>query len=209
MISAFSEVFRHDFYDKMLKPSHPSNPIRNRADNFLEIFKILEKKHNKNFRIIETGTMRPDHGALCFGDDGASTYIFDKFINFYDGELLSVDISPINVEHASKIVSKKSKIFCEDSVNFLWRLQKDKDIDLIYLDSFDIKKDDPHPSQLHHIKELCAVIDKIRKGTILVVDDHDAFFTNHKIGKGTYVKEFMNNIDAKLIFENYQIGWIF
>ena len=204
----FSDFFKENFYHKMLKPGHPSNPIRNRADNFLKIFSILEKKQNKKFKLIETGTMRADHGELCFGDDGASTYIFDQFINFYDGELLSVDINPLNVEHAKKFVSSKSKIFCQDSVSFLWQLPKDLEIDLIYLDSFDISKETPHPSQLHHIKELCAVINKLNKNTILVIDDHDAFFTGGKIGKGTYVKEFMTNIGAKLLFENYQIGWI-
>lgn len=193
----------------MLQPGYHSNPIRNRADNFLKIFSILEQKNNKEFSLIETGTMRADHGSLSFGDDGASTYIFDKFINFYDGELFSVDINPKNVEHAKKYVSSKTKIFCENSVSFLWKLPKDLDIDLIYLDSFDIDKDNPHPSQLHHIKELCAVIDKIKKGTIMVIDDHDAFFTQGRIGKGTYAKEFMKDIGANLIFENYQIGWIF
>lgn len=204
----FSDFFKENFYHKMLKPGHPSNPIRNRADNFLKIFSILEKKQNKKFKLIETGTMRADHGELCFGDDGASTYIFDQFINFYDGELLSVDINPVNVEHAKKYVSSKSKIFCQDSVGFLWQLPKDLEIDLIYLDSFDISKENPHPSQLHHIKELCAVINKLNKNTILVIDDHDAFLTGGKIGKGTYVKDFMANIGAKPLFENYQIGWI-
>jgi hypothetical protein len=40
-----------------------------------------------------------------------------------------------------------------------------------------------------------------------VVDDHDAFFTDNKIGKGNYVAEFMKDIGAELLFEDYQIGW--
>jgi hypothetical protein len=47
----------------------------------------------------------------------------------------------------------------------------------------------------------------LKKDTIIVVDDHDAFFTNGEIGKGTYVKDFMDNIGATLLFEGYQIGW--
>ena len=82
-------------------------------------------------------------------------------------------------------------------------------IDFLYLDSYDIERDNPHPSQLHHVKELCAVIKHLRKGSIVCVDDHDAFFTGGKIGKGNYVKEFMETIgnfstkDIKL-FGNYE-----
>ena len=38
--------------------------------------------------------MRGDHTPVsspyALGDDGASTYIFDDFFNFYDGDVLSV-----------------------------------------------------------------------------------------------------------------------
>lgn len=205
---SFSELFKTKYYDKMKTPGHPSNPIRNRSDSFLKLFQELEKKENKNFYIVETGTTRADHGHLAFGDDGASTYIFDQFINYYDGEVNSVDINEENVKYCRSVVSNKTKVFCSDSVKFLWNLPKQRKIDFLYLDSYDIEKNNPHPSQLHHIKELCAVIDKLTSGSIVVVDDHDAFFTGGKIGKGTYVKEFMNNIGAKIIFEDYQIGWI-
>ncbi len=46
-------------------------------------------------------------------------------------------------------------------------------------------------------------------GTIVMVDDHDAFFTmkdgDSHIGKGNYVKSFMHDIGAKIIYEGYQI----
>ena len=64
----------------------------------------------------------------------------------------------------------------------------------------------PHPSQMHHVKEMCGVSKNLKKGTIVVVDDHDAFFTDNKIGKGNYVAEFMKDIGAELLFEDYQIG---
>ena len=206
-MNKFSEVFKDLYYKKMLNPSHPMNPVRNRADNFLRVFEILENSNKSFFNIIETGTTRRDHGHLSFGDDGASTYIFDQFINFYNGELLSVDINKDNVNYANSVTSDKTRVFCEDSVKFLWGLPKNQNIDLLYLDSFDIEKQNPHPSQLHHIKELCSVIDKLKSETIIIVDDHDAFFTGGKIGKGTYVKGFMKDIGADIIFENYQIGF--
>lgn len=204
---SFSEIFNNEFYQRMISPAG-NNPVRNRADSFLKIFQLLEEKENKDFYIVETGTTRSDHGHLAFGDDGASTYIFDQFVNHYGGKVYSVDINQSNVNYCSTLVSEKTEVICSDSVKFLWSLPKDKKIDFLYLDSYDIEKDNPHPSQLHHVKELCAAIDKLKKGSIVAVDDHDAFFTGGKIGKGNYVKDFMDDIGATLVYEGYQIVWV-
>ena len=201
----FSEVFKNQFYDRMLKPGSSNSPIRNRADSFLEVFTRLEQKKDKNFTIVETGCMRRDHGEMCFGDDGCSTYLFDQFVNHYNGIVYSVDISEANCNYARSKISNKTEITCSDSVKFLWNFAKT--IDLLYLDSFDIRRATPHPSQLHHLKELCAATKNLRRGSIVVVDDHDAFFTGGQIGKGVYIKDFMYDIGVEMIFEGYQIGW--
>ena len=203
----YSKRFSSKFYTRLLKPAG-TNPVRDRASSFEIIFELLDQKEDKNFLIVETGCMRRDHGNLAFGDDGASTYIFDDFINFYDGEVHSVDICEDNVNYANELTSDKTTVHCQDSVDFLWNLPK-KQIDFLYLDSFDIIKEDPHPSQLHHVKEMCAAIDKLGKGSIVCIDDHNAFFTNDgKIAKGTYVKDFMDDIGMKPIHEGYQIVWV-
>jgi len=202
----YSKRFSSKFFSKLLKPSG-NNPVRDRATSFEIIFELLDQKEDKNFLIVETGCMRSDHGQLAFGDDGASTYIFDDFINFYDGEFYSVDINQDNVNYAQNMVSDNTKVICSDSVKYLWSLPKDKKIDFLYLDSYDIRRDNPHPSQLHHVKEMCAAIDKLRKGSIVCIDDHDAFFTGGAIGKGTYIKEFMDTIGVECIHEGYQIVW--
>ena len=204
----YSKRFSSKFFTKLLQPGHPANPIRDRATSFALIFELLDQKVEKDFLIVETGCMRRDHGQLAFGDDGASTYIFDDFINYYDGEVLSVDICKENVEYANDLTSNKTNVHCQDSVDFLWNLPK-KQIDFLYLDSYDIERENPHPSQLHHVKEMCAVIDKLGKGSIVCIDDHDAFFTGDgKIAKGTYVKDFMDDIGMKPIHEGYQIVWV-
>jgi len=203
----YSERFSSKFYTRLLKPAG-NNPVRDRATSFEIIFELLDQKEDKNYLIVETGCMRRDHGNLAFGDDGASTYIFDDFINFYDGEVHSVDICQDNVNYANQLTSDKTMVHCQDSVDFLWNLPK-KQIDFLYLDSFDIIKENPHPSQLHHVKEMCAAIDKLGKGSIVCIDDHNAFFTNDgKIAKGTYVKDFMDDIGMKPIHVGYQIVWI-
>ena len=203
----YSKRFSSKFYTRLLKPAG-NNPVRDRASSFEIIFELLDQKEDKNFLIVETGCMRRDHGNLAFGDDGASTYIFDDFINFYDGEVHSVDICEDNVNYANELTSDKTTVHCQDSVDFLWNLPK-KQIDFLYLDSFDIIRENPHPSQLHHVKEMCAAIDKLGKGSIVCIDDHNAFFTNDgKIAKGTYVKDFMDDIGMKPIHEGYQIVWV-
>ena len=73
----------------------------------------------------------------------------------------------------------------------------------MYLDSFDLDQKNPHPSMLHHIKEIAAIMKNTMPGTIIAIDDH----ISDEVGKGNYVKSFMNDIDAKLIHDGYQIIW--
>lgn len=202
----YSEQFSKKFFARLLKPAG-NNPQRDRASSFTIVFEELDKMKKTDYTIVETGCMRADHGDMAFGDDGASTYIFDDFINYYDGQVISVDICQDNVDHANKKTSDRTTAYCEDSVSFLWDMGLKTKIDFLYLDSYDIERDNPHPSQLHHVKELCAVIKHLRKGSIICVDDHDAFFTGGQIGKGNYVKEFMEAIGAELLYEGYQIVW--
>ena len=202
----YSKRFSSKFFARLLQPAG-NNPQRDRASSFTIVFEELDKMNKTDYTIVETGCMRADHGDMAFGDDGASTYIFDDFINYYDGQVISVDICQANVDHANSKTSDRTTAYCEDSVSYLWGMGLKTKIDFLYLDSYDIERDNPHPSQLHHVKELCAVIKHLRKGSIVCVDDHDAFFTGGRIGKGNYVKEFMEAIGAELLYEGYQIVW--
>ena len=68
--------------------------------------------------------------------------------------------------------SDKTQVYCQDSVEYLWGLSPKRKIDFLYLDSYDFVPTDPVPSQLHHVKELCASMKNLKKGTIIAVDDH-------------------------------------
>ena len=209
----YSKRFSSKFFAKMLQPAGPTSPVRDRATSLSLVFELLDEKKNKDFFIVETGCMRADHGQLALGDDGASTYIFDDFINYYDGEVVSVDINPDNVAHAQKMVSDRTTVYCSDSVEFLWNIPSKRKIDLLYLDSFDFEPEDPVPSQKHHLKELTAVMKNLRKGSIIMVDDNantpefEWFTKIAQGGKAGFVKEFMKDIGAELLLDEYQIIW--
>ena len=153
--------------------------------------------------IVETGCARQENN---FEGDGMSTAIFDTFVNYHGGEFYSVDINSDNVRFAASR-SKKANITCSDSVRFLYNQSKvwvaqNRKIDLLYLDSFDFDIDNTHPSSLHHIFELTAIMPCLKEGTMVCVDDN--FDT---AGKGSYVKEFMDLIGKERIYTDYQWIW--
>lgn len=168
--------------------------------------------------IIETGCARPPHKDwgnedVSFKDEGFSTRIFDAYINRFDGELHSVDINPQNVEYARSQVSNKAQVHCSDSVEFLWQANQlltsdNQYVDLLYLDSFDYEPSDPWLSPAHHIKELAAIMSRLREGSLVAVDDN--FIVNGKNqGKGAIVYDFMKSIGKPLIHDGYQFIWRF
>lgn len=189
-MSDFLDYFDKNYYEKLDR----------RAGTFRALFEFLDKKDKSFYSIIETGCVR---GINNYVGDGMSTVLFDKFVNFRGGEVISVDIDSNSCKLAQSLVSDKTKVVCADSVQFLWKLKPSTVVDLLYLDSFDIDFNNPHPSMLHHIKELCAIIGKLSKGTLIVVDD------NIKIsGKGRYIEDFMNNLGYNKIIDSYQVGWV-
>lgn len=174
-----------------------------RQRSFRKIMELLEFKRQAFYTIVETGCYR----AITIEGDGHSTLLFDDFVNYYDGVVFTVDIDEEACEKCRKITSDKVKIHHGDSVEFLWNFDYDKDIDLVYLDSYDIMMDNTrtaHPAMLHHFKELCAIIGKLKTGAIILVDDN----MSEDIGKGAYINNFMKNLGYKKIVDEWQIGWI-
>lgn len=179
-----------------------------RRDSFRKIFELLESQKKSFYTIIETGVAN-----LCinnsltspeaFSHQGQSTILFDEFLNHCDGMLYSVDVNPTHCALARNVVSPKTCVTCADSVAFLWGFESVYNIDCIYMDSYDIDWDDPHPSSLHHLKEFCAILPKLRPGCIVFVDDN-----NGSSGKGGYIRDFMKQVGVDTIFDNYQVGWV-
>jgi hypothetical protein len=79
-------------------------------------------------------------------------------------------------------------------------------VDLLYLDSFDLELNNPHPSQLHHLKELTSSIQLLKPGTLIAVDDHR--LPEGIIGKGKYVDEYLSQIGCRKIHDGYQLIYL-
>lgn len=166
--------------------------------------------------IIETGCIRPGDQPWSsiensFKDDGMSTCIFDRYINEYNGEFYSVDLTPAHVEYARSMVSDNTSITIDDSVHFLWEAGKqlnndNQKVDLLYMDSFDWTVGNEGACMAHHIKELACIIRSMKPGALIAVDDN--YIENGvRVGKGVYVHEFMTSIGAELIYDGVQCVW--
>ena len=132
--------------------------------------------------------------------DGQSTRIWDMFVKENGGHVFTVDICPYACEVVKGLVGDTVSVVCKDSIDFLHTFPDKANIDLLYLDSYDIDFNNPHNSSFHHMKELTAVFSSLSPSCIIAVDDNIG-----KAGKGKYVREFLESIGYKVIYDGYQI----
>jgi predicted O-methyltransferase YrrM len=159
--------------------------------------------------IFETGCVRSvdDWGA------GNSTVIFDLLLQEIGrGYLTSVDITPDHVKLAqSQIRYRNSEVLCDNSLTVLARWTTP--IDLLYLDSFDLDINDGHPSSLHHMMELALAWQHLRRPAMVAIDDNFSGeyrkpAHRYKGSKGTYVKQFMEQLGIKPVIDMQQTVWL-
>jgi hypothetical protein len=172
-----------------------------RSRAFRRMFEILEQKEPKDYLIVETGCARWQGN---WAGDGQSTLLWDLFVNTHTGRVFSVDIDGNACRMAQSQVSANTTVCCSDSVAFLARTKFDRPVDLLYLDSFDLDVRNPHPSSLHHLMELTAIMPQLRKGTLVVVDDN----LPNGPGKGMYVNTFFRHLGVSPIILDYQLAWV-
>ena len=156
-----------------------------------------------------------------------STYLFNEYIKKYGGKFWSVDINKQLVDHHSNNMCPASTLVCNDSVSFFkeW-VKENKKADVIYLDSYDLDWDNPHPSAMHGLNEYLALIPALKKNTLLLIDDtpatpywcdfrhdlydrmQDYFIKNNSLpGKGQYILNVYK--DATILKHNYQLLYKF
>jgi hypothetical protein len=185
-----------DEYFSGIKPR-----LNKRSAGFQKIFDFLSGLNSPV--IVETGTYREENN---YEGDGCSTLLFDTFVDYHGGVVLSVDIDPEACD-----LAKENTFFTEviesDSVEFLGTLEGK--IDLLYLDSYNIAdwNNDWAPAA-HHLKELFAAKNCIKEGTMIVVDDNLKLPNGKRLGKGRLIYELMESLGIDPCFDDYQIGWI-
>jgi hypothetical protein len=176
-----------------------------RKHGFNSMFKRLGLRARQYGKvvIVETGCLRLRSGRLDWRGTGCSSIIFESFVEEFSGEFTSIDISRKQCSVARRYCPR-ANVVCGDSIVTLHKLRKQiARIDLLYLDSLDLDWKAPHASALHHLNELCAASPMLRPGSLVFVDDNQ-----NGIGKGMYIREYMDKIRAKQICDDYQIGYV-
>ena len=208
-----------------------SSKLEVRKNSFYQIFKYLDNMPDPII-IVETGCLRIKNNY----SDGQSTLLFDKYTQFRgkSSKVYTVDIDANATKVCSQNVSDNVSITTGDSVKYLNNLSKEfiktnTNVALFYLDSFDCDWKSPEQSAQHHLKELVSIKKILNEQTLVVVDDSpiigylqqskDKKDTLELIkpglvpgptisGKGGLVHEYAVHTGAKILFSNYQTGWI-
>ena len=177
--------------------------LGHRARGFSTLFGYLKERAvcHSPLVLVETGCVR--YKQLNWIGDGCSSILFHSFSAITKSQFISIDINKNNCEIAREYCPAAT-VICGDSVHELHNLRtKVSKIDLLYLDSYDLDWQKPHESALHHLKELCAASPLLHAGSIVFVDDN-----NGSVGKGMYIREYMKQIGATQIWDDYQIGFV-
>ena len=175
----------------------------NRAVGFDIIFRLLLNQKQSSFNIVETGTLRTPGNWM----DGQSARLFTEFVDLYNGQVRSVDIDSVACEAArNTIVSNKFSVAHSDSVAWLQQQTDLDQVDLFYLDSYDVDWNDDTASAEHLLNEFLTIEPFVRPGLVLVIDDNSRWVNNHRrTGKGRRVVEYLETQGHFPIYDEYQI----
>lgn len=173
-----------------------------RADGFDALFQSLQAL-GRSLLVVETGCLRLPGN---WEGDGQSTFMFDALVRACGGTLFSIDVTHECIDTARKACSSATQLLENDSVSALNALAQvsSRQIDLLYLDSFDLDPKNPLPSAIHHALELTAARPLIGSGTVICIDDYGIGSTG---GKGMIVDKFLAAIRAKVLYSGYQKIW--
>jgi predicted O-methyltransferase YrrM len=175
----------------------------NRAVGFDIIWRLLLNQQLDSYSIIETGTLRTPNNWM----DGQSAALFTAFVDTYSGQVRSVDIDPeaCAVSRAA-IGSDRFSVACSDSVDWLQTLTDLNQVNLFYLDSWDVNWDNDTESAEHHLKEFRVIESHIQPGTVVVIDDNSRWAANNqRTGKGRKVVEYLEAQGRYPVYDEYQI----
>lgn len=151
--------------------------------------------------IVETGCVRVRDNWI---GDGQSTRIWNWFADKIEAGVQSIDISPEACVLAMELCPFVH-VSCDDSLSLLSRHAKIgllSDVDLLYLDSYDLTPDNPN-SELHHAGELAAAYRFLPSGAWIAIDD---CHTDTE-GKHAMVKQFFDKTKISPVVSGYITIW--
>jgi hypothetical protein len=180
--------------------THFAPQLRHRTATFRKALELLEQRPGPH-AICETGCMRVEPGEEAARNDGSSTMLWDAYANHHpDTHVYSCELDREAVDMAANYVSNRVTFYCGDSVNRLRLIPRM--VDLLYLDSFDLSWQNPHPSALHHLKEMASASPLLKPGALVLIDD-----CGPDGGKGMYVANWLHCVGATPILRHYQYLW--
>lgn len=167
----------------------------------LESFEIVARyvmEHADDIHLmVETGCYRGN------GGDGGSTKIFALLAREIGADFTSVDLDEEHVKLARQFLTpellKKANIVVDDSVHYLSVNQRQ--INILYLDSYDYNAGDPLPCQMHQLAEFGAAYGKLSEHCLVLLDDN----VEGTGGKTKLAAQFIESKGFTKIYENYQI----
>jgi hypothetical protein len=79
-------------------------------------------------------------------------------------------------------------------------------VDLFYLDSYDVKWNNDSASAEHHLREFQTIEPRIQPGTVVAIDDNARFLNNGaRTGKGRRIVEYLEFKGIQPLYDAYQI----
>lgn len=233
-----TSVYDMFFYKQHAKTSHET--LGNVEGTLIPGFLTTQETDNVYFTHINYYTIKealrqlvtnnPDINKFNFVETGCSahgtksTLLWDKFVNFYDGSVVSVDLNEYAVNNTNSLISSKSKVFHSNILDYLPKV--DKLIDFLYLDSYDVDFLNPLPSAMHHLEEFNKVKHLLHKNSIILIDDTPVSpewlddgqnspiystlkrqFNPRIAGKGSLVNLELEKMGATKILHQYQTLW--
>jgi hypothetical protein len=194
-----------NIFDKKFAPNLDYSKRNKRQEGFRVIFSELENMKIESYNIVETGTTRKSPSHKLAWKDGMGTLMFENFINYYSGTVHTVDIDQEACDICQSLVGEHVKVYCQDSLQFLQ--EHTEKVHFYYLDSWDVDRNDPSPSQDHHLKEF-KIIEPYLENCIVGIDDN-FMHGDVDVGKGKLVKEYLAKKDIFPIYDAYQLVYKF
>lgn len=157
-----------------------------RTDTINETLKLLHSIRPKDVNIVEIGGIRK-WGAPGISGDGHSTVAWCLYVNKHGGHVWSVDIDHQAQACAAKTLgwlTSVASLVIADGIEFLEDFPVD--IDLLYLDAWDVNPKDPAYKQ-KHLEAFQAAEPKLAKEALVLIDDTNI---DHG-GKGALIMEYI------------------